>query len=223
MAFGSAVHYALELRNKALANKEKYTASMFLTTFEDALKGELLTKEEFDKRLEYGRIVLKNYFKTYLDEEAHPIFIERFFGRGLRKAVYHDIPLVGRIDRIDLIDPKEKTVRVIDYKTGRAKTVGEIEGKTVSVQLSERELGLPESIRGPYKRQLLFYKLLTDLDVTFQYTVSEGMFDFVEPNKETGKFTRRTFTIVDSDINDLKTLIVEVMKEIRELKFLELK
>jgi hypothetical protein len=47
------------------------------------------------------------------------------------------------------------------------------------------------------------------------------MFDFVEPDKYTGKLVRREFSLLDDDVEDLKDLIREVMKEIRELKFLD--
>ena len=130
-----------------------------------------------------------------------------------------DIKLVGRIDRIDWLDKGQKTVRVIDYKTGKAKSVNEIEGKTLSANLSERELSLSENIRGPYKRQLLFYKLLTQLDKTFSPQVKQGVFEFIEPN-ERGKFVSRSLTLLDEDVEDLKHLIRDVMAEIRALKFI---
>ena len=132
-----------------------------------------------------------------------------------------DIHITGRIDRVDWLDKEKRLVKVIDYKTGKAKSDNYIEGKIVSANLSEREQQLPESVKGPYKRQLLFYKLLTDLDETFIPTVTAGEFDFVEPN-ERGKLVKRTFTLTAEDVNDLKDLIKEVMAEIRSLKFLEL-
>ena len=69
-------------------------------------------------------------------------------------------------------------------------------------------------------RQLLFYKLLTQLDSTFAEKVTEGILDFVEPDKYTEKFTRHCFVLEDSAVEDLKKLITQVMKEIRELEFL---
>jgi DNA helicase II / ATP-dependent DNA helicase PcrA len=223
MAFGSAMHYALEMANKAQLEGRAYSLEQAQQDFEEAFQREVITDEEYERRIGYGKEVLQKYFAYYQesDSQSKPLFVERFFGSGLRKTVLDDIPLSGRIDRVDLLDAEKKLVRVIDYKTGSARTAGEIEGKTVSVPLSERELSLPESIRGPYKRQLLFYKLLTQLDQTFGYTVEEGVFDFVEPNKQTGKLVRRAFTLKDTDVEDLKTLIRQVMKEIRNLEFLE--
>ena len=220
MAFGSAVHFALEQMNKAKVAEATYTEAQFLKDFEESLHEEIITEEDLDKRLVYGKKVLKQYYEEYAKDPNQPVYVERFFGYGLSKTVLGDIPLVGRIDRVDLLDEEKKLVRVVDYKTGRARTLGEIEGKTASSYLSERERGLPEGIRGPYKRQLLFYKILTDLDETFGYDAVEGVFDFVEPNKQSGKLVRRSFELDKKEVGQLKDLIHEVMKEIRELKFL---
>ncbi len=79
---------------------------------------------------------------------------------------------------------------------------------------------MPDSIKGPYKRQLLFYKLLADLDTTFKPVITEGEFDFIEPDKQSGKLIKRVITLEKSELEDLKTLIKQVMQEIRNLEFL---
>jgi DNA helicase-2/ATP-dependent DNA helicase PcrA len=221
MSYGTAMHKVLEHFVQLKSSGKVPTFSMLAPVLEESLKGEILTDEDFSKYLTKGNESLKNYIAAYNKEEIDVLYVERQFGFGFGKTILDDIPLSGRLDRIDWVDKEKKTVRVVDYKTGGAKTANEIEGKTASVQLSERELALPESIRGPYKRQLLFYKLLTELDQTFIPTVTEGMFDFVEPDKYTGKLVRREFSLRDEDVKDLKELIREVMKEIRELKFLD--
>ena len=109
-------------------------------------------------------------------------------------------------------------MRVIDYKTGKPKSRNFILGKVASADLSEREQQLPESLRGKYKRQLLFYKLLTQLDKSFLPTVEEGMLEFVESAVE-GKLTQHVFVLRDEDVEELKQLIKEVMAEILGLKF----
>ena len=221
MAFGTAVHYALEKFNTALLSGDSLSKENFVSLFEKALQNELLTDEEFEKRNIFGKKVLEQYFETYAESAKKPIFVEKFIGYGFSKAVFDGTSLTGRIDKVELIDGTEKSARVIDYKTGKPRTHNEIEGKTASSDLSEREKLLPESIRGPYKRQLLFYRLLADLDQTFPYKVEEGVFDFVQPDPQTGKFTQRSFIIKDEDVNDLKNLIRDVMKEIRSLSFLK--
>lgn len=221
MAYGTAVHSAMEKLNIAMLGDSPLSKKDFISTFEYALQKELLTPEEMTKRAIHGKDILSLYFDAYAQTATKPIFVERFIGYGFSKAVLDGTHLTGRIDKVEMIDEKEKTVRVIDYKTGKSKTHNEIEGKTASADLSDRERLLPESIRGSYKRQLLFYRLLADLDQTFSFKVEEGVFDFVEPDARTGKFTQRSFIIKDEDVDDLKNLIKEVMHEIRSLSFLK--
>lgn len=222
MAFGSAVHLALEKLFKVIQDESKKPVlEVVLTEFEKSLKKELLTTDNFQRRLGYGQEILTQYYQELDESLSKPLFIERFFGFGWSKTMLGDIHITGRIDRVDWLDQEKRLVKVIDYKTGKAKSANYIEGKIASANLSEREEDLPESVKGPYKRQLLFYKLLTDLDETFIPTVTHGEFDFVEPNAS-GKLVKRTFSLTDEDVNDLKDLIKEVMAEIRELKFLEL-
>ncbi|MBU1885099.1 ATP-dependent helicase, partial [Patescibacteria group bacterium] len=222
MAFGSAVHQALEKLFKHIQDEgQKLALKIFLKEFEDSLTKELMTSQNFDRRLNYGQDILTQYYQQLNETEVEPLFIERFFGFGWSKTILGDIHLTGRIDRVDWLDKEKKLVKVIDYKTGKAKSDNYIEGKIVSAGLSEREQLLAESVRGPYKRQLLFYKLLTDLDETFIPVATQGEFDFVEPNSR-GKLVKRSFVLTDEDVNDLKDLIKEVMREIRSLKFLEL-
>ncbi len=221
LAFGTAIHYALEqYYSTILQHGRKPDISFVLDKFQTALRQEVLTEEEYELRLQYGKQVLTKYFAQYADEKVSPIIVERFFGYGWGKTILEDITLVGRVDRIDSIDEKGQTLRVVDYKTGRARTANDIEGKVATNEFSDRELALPESIRGPYKRQLLFYKLLTQLDKSFPGEVVEGVFDFVEPDKD-GKFTRRAFHLLNEDVEELKKLIIDVMHEIRTLRFLE--
>ncbi len=222
MAFGSAIHLALEkLFQVILDEGKKPILEVVLMEFKDSLAKELLTSQNFKRRLHYGQEILTKYYQQLDEAQVQPLFIERFFGFGWSKTMIGDIHLTGRIDRVDWLDQEKRLVKVIDYKTGKAKSDNYIEGRIASANLSEREQQLPENIRGPYKRQLLFYKLLTDLDETFIPTVTQGEFDFVEPNNR-DKLVKRTFTLTQEDVNDLSSLIKEVMREIRELKFLEL-
>ncbi len=224
MVFGSAVHAALETMFKPLLQDESLAPlEQVASQFESALKKEIITSEDLERRLTYGRKIIKDYYQEVQAEKLEkikPLFVERFFGHGWSQTYLGDIHLTGRIDRVDWLDQEKRLVRVIDYKTGKARSKNYIEGKVASANLSEREQELPESIRGPYKRQLLFYKLLTDLDETFIPTVTEGMFDFVEPNRS-GNFMRRNFVLEADDVNELKDLIKQVMAEIRSLEFLK--
>lgn len=221
-AFGSAIHKALEHWFKLWQDTgEKPSAETLAVAFEEALIKEPLDQGELESRRKHGQEVLKKYYPQLDMLEDQPVFIERLFGGAANRTMLDDIPLTGRIDRVDWIDKKLKTVSVVDYKTGKHRSVGQIEASIPSAELSEREQALPASIRGSYKRQLLFYKLLTDLDPTFIPTVTEATFEFVEADKNSDKIVRRRFALLESEVNDLKALIKEVMAEIRSLQFLE--
>ncbi len=224
MAFGTAVHSALEkLYREYLQTSKLPSQQYFLDQFEKSLQAELLTEQEYQLRLEHGQQILANYYQHHSANLPAVIEVERSIGYGWKQAVLDkDIQLTGKIDRLDWLDINKKLIKVIDYKTGKPKSDNQIIGQTKSSNLSERERELPDTIRGPYQRQLVFYKLLCQLDRTFNYTVQAGAFDFVEPaNKDNLKLVTREFEITDEAVQDLKQLIREVMKEIRELKFLE--
>jgi DNA helicase II / ATP-dependent DNA helicase PcrA len=217
LAFGTAIHSALE---HGFKNHKHIDLDAVLIQFEKTLSREILTASDYQRWLLRGREVLQNYFQHYNSDLAMPFLLEKAFGYGQSKTMLADIHLSGRIDRIDWIDPLQNTVKVIDYKTGTDASVNEIEGLVPSMNLSEREKNLPEAIRGPLKRQLLFYKLLTELDDSFKPTVTHGVFEFVEP-KDSGNLVTRVFELHQEDVDLLKQLIIQVMSEVRSLKFLD--
>lgn len=224
LAFGSAIHRALEVwEKKWMTQGAQPDLALLESTFIETLSAEPLDQSEMERRLSYGKQVLATFI-TYLQQTTKPpLFVEKFFGQGWSQAVLGDIQLTGRIDRIDWLDESAKTATVIDYKTGRSKTPGQIYAtdKATFAELSPRERELPETIRGRHQRQLVFYKLLTDLDPTFKLNVTHGTFVFVEPDKESGKMVTRSMELSDQAVVDLKSLIQEVVAEIRTLTFLE--
>lgn len=225
MSFGTAVHAALERFYKLEKQSKQVPGLEFLLTeFKNALQKEVLSESDLEDRLKYGTTILSSYYQDRLLKPVDVFDVERSFG-GSRKTFLGDIQLSGKIDRIDLIDAERGLLRVSDYKTGAPKTRGGIEAasKTYQKDFSERELALPETIRGPYKRQLIFYKILLDLDRTINpnWQVSEAVFEFIEPKeKGSDQHVAHAYSITDEEVTDLKQLIKEVMVEIRSLSFL---
>lgn len=220
MAYGSAMHVALEKLFRAHMNRQEFLdQDELLAVFETSLKKQILLPEDYERRLKRGKEVLSEYYDHIQDQKHRPAFLERAFGNGFSQTMLGDIPLTGRIDRIDWADEAANTVKVIDYKTGKIKSIKDIEGGTVASNLSEREKNLPDGIKGPYKRQLLFYKLLSQLDASFTAQVTHGAFEFVEPSP-TKKFVTREFELKQEEVELLKDLIKEVMSEIRSLAFI---
>ncbi|MDP3996026.1 MAG: ATP-dependent DNA helicase, partial [bacterium] len=205
MSFGSSIHKALEEFFREFKKTKKIPSIAILrSTFKIALEKEILTSMENGRLLKRGLNVLEEYVSFYKDQLIPPFEVEKFFGYGFSKIVLNGIPLGGKIDKIEALD--SKFARVIDYKTGSAKSRSEIEGKTAQSN-------------GDYKRQLVFYKLLADLDKTFKLTVSEAELDFVEPDRTTGKFKKERFTIAEAEVEELKKVIRGVWKDILDLKF----
>ena len=206
LSFGSAIHRSLEMFYKKFIKDNKPPNKKYLLIqYKYALKKEVLIPEDFKTRLEQGKKILSDYFDNYKDLFVKPLCAEKFFGSKWSKTYLGDIPLSGKVDRIDWVNQKEKTVKVIDYKTGKPKSRNDILGKT---KYSE----------GDYYRQLVFYKLLSQLNKNFQLKVVEAELDFIETNSS-GKFKKESFKISDTDINNLKEVIKQSMKKIRSLDF----
>ncbi|MBU0975553.1 MAG: ATP-dependent DNA helicase [Patescibacteria group bacterium] len=204
LAFGTAIHKALEIFFKTFKKTHKIPKpDSLLLEYENALRNEILTDQEFQPTLNRGKEVLERYFENNKETFREPLFIEYSF--GFKKVYLGDIPLSGKIDRMDWVDRDRKTIKVTDYKTGTPKSRGEIEGKT---KYSDRDL----------IRQLNFYKLLSQLDRNFNYDVVKGEFDFLE-SKPGKKAKKEEFEYESEDIEDLKTLICKTMDQIRDLKF----
>lgn len=221
-AYGTAVHGALEFLYSRQMQLGKFPEFAELAdSYRFHLEKEILTTTEFSRRLKLGLETLKTYYEANRNRPFTIFGLEKKLGGFNSPIVIADnICLAGRIDRLDWTNQNTRQIKVIDYKTGKQKSVNEIEGKVGLKDYSAREMTLPESIRGHYKRQLLFYKLLIENDRSLNMKVTHGVFEFVEP-KENGKLVNRVFELDDQDVEALKTLIVEVMTEIRQLKFLE--
>ncbi len=203
LAFGTAMHKALELFYARL--KESGTRpnkEFLLDSFHEALEREVITKQDLAERLAQGDKILSAYYDLHMDDFREPLFLEKF-----SRVQMGDITLTGKIDRIEWADQSDRSVRVVDYKTGKGKTMGQIEGTT-------------EDSSGDLKRQLVFYKLLIDLDRRLQnITFGEAVLDFVEEPSVKGKDGQRRFKVSDDEVAELKKTIHSVMNDIKNLRF----
>lgn len=207
LSYGSAIHKALEVFFKQYkSTRQLPEPAMLKQAFVEALKQEIITTEEMNRLSVRGTKTLASYLEYYQDQVIVPLDVERFFGYGFSQTILDSVPLSGKIDKIEPMDGTNRTVRVIDYKTGQPKSRGEIEGHT--------SLG-----SGDYKRQLVFYYLLAELDKRFTATVAQAELDFVEPDRQSGKFKKEQFTITREEIGDLKRVIKKAWGDITALKF----
>jgi DNA helicase-2/ATP-dependent DNA helicase PcrA len=207
LIFGSAVHRSLELFFAQLKRTQTVPPlETLLELFVSVIERQPLAESELGHRREKGVQILTAYYQQHQEEFPEPLFVERWFGGRGASILWKNIPLVGKIDRVDLIDARSKSVRVVDYKTGRPKSLNHILGKTAEADQSQLT-------------QLLFYKLITELDPSFNYQVSELVLDFVEGPHQHKNFKRPQISATKEQIEELKQTIESTYRDIKQLKF----
>ncbi|MFA5792362.1 MAG: ATP-dependent DNA helicase [Candidatus Gracilibacteria bacterium] len=200
-SFGTAVHEALKDLINGYKIGELPGKSYFLSQFEKHLKHEILTQEDFKNSLEYGTKTLSEYYDNYKDQFPKNALLEYSFGsHGVR---FENIPITGKLDKIEFLAKDGKDVHVVDYKTGNPDS-------------KSHEFGAD----GKYKRQIAFYKLLCDLSPKFAYKMVSGEINFVEKSAKEKTFIRRNVEITPADMERLKEEIKTSYDEIMNLKFL---
>ncbi len=203
--FGSAVHFALEqLFKKMQDNNGVFPAKdVFIKDFGWYMHRhrEFFTKEQYDRRMEYGHEVLTNYYDTYINTFATSVSIEKM----IRNVLVKGIPLKGKLDKLEF---SGKEVLVVDYKSGDYE-----KGKTKIKPPSDKE---PNG--GDYWRQAVFYKLLIDNYDQKDWNVTAVEFDFVEPDKKKG-YQKAKVVITPEDVSTVTEQIVTVWNKIQERDF----
>jgi len=110
--FGSSVHFALEQLFHKMQDggkNEFHSKEQFITDFEWYMHRhrESFTKEQFERRLEYGHEVLSNYYDKYINSFNKIVAIER----NIRNVIVKDVPLKGKLDKLEF---DGKSVNVVD-------------------------------------------------------------------------------------------------------------
>ncbi|MBI5857970.1 MAG: ATP-dependent helicase [Sphingobacteriales bacterium] len=203
--FGSAVHYALEklFRKMQEGGKEKFPAKEeFINDFEWYMHRhrESFTKEQFERRMEYGQEVLGNYYDKYINSFNKIVAIERRI-----KTVVKGIPVKGALDKLEF---DGKSVNVVDYKSGNPDN-----GIPKTKGPSEKE---PNG--GDYWRQAVFYKILVDNYQQKDWKVVSTEFDFIEPDKKKN-YRKEKIVIKPEDITSVTQQIVTTWQKIQDRDF----
>ena len=202
--FGSAVHYALEqLFRKMQQNNETFPPKEeLIEDFEWHMRRhrESFTKEQFDRRMEYGEEVLAAYYNNYVFKWNKIVSIER----NIKNVAMDGVPLKGKLDKLEFVG---KDANVVDYKTGDVDKARE--------RLSPPNEKNPEG--GDYWRQAVFYKILAD-NANRKWNVVSTEFDFVEPDKKK-TYRKEKIFIRTEDITTVKQQIKTVWKKIQQHDF----
>jgi DNA helicase-2/ATP-dependent DNA helicase PcrA len=204
--FGSAVHHALEklFRKMQDGGKEKFPGKeIFISDFEWYMNHhrESFTKEQFNRRIEYGQEVLTNYYDTYINDFCKIVSIEL----NIRNVVIQDVPLKGKLDKLEF---DGKSVNIVDYKTGDPdKAIPKTKGP------SEKDLN-----GGDYWRQAVFYKILIDNYKAKDWKAVSTEFDFIEPDKKKN-YRKEKLVITPADITTVTQQITSSWEKIINREF----
>jgi DNA helicase-2/ATP-dependent DNA helicase PcrA len=222
LAYGSAMHKALEAYGKMIIAKKVIDVELLQHVFQVSLEKQPISLEDKQRRLTRGMQVLREYLGQ-APPTADIWKTEYTVGGGMQMAHLEGIRLKGRMDRLDWLDREKNSLCVIDYKTGKVRSKGELLATTqaTQAQLSPREQSLGDTIRSTYLRQATFYRLLGTLHPTGMPSIDLARFEFIESPFEKGKPTSVQIPLTDSAVSDLTQLIHEVAAEIQSAAFLD--
>ncbi|MFM7223363.1 MAG: ATP-dependent helicase [Bacteroidota bacterium] len=206
LEFGSAVHYALESFFSKMKNSPTNTFPSKDTLINDFISylyrhRESFTKEEFERRMEYGKQVLDQYHDARIHTFSKIVSVER----NVKNVVVDGVPLKGKIDKMEF---DGHLVNVVDYKTGNPDRAKEkLKGPNDK-----------EPNGGDYWRQAVFYKLLVDKMDQGKYSAVSTEFDFIEPNAKKEIASAR-ITITEEDTSIVRKQVREVWEKIQAKEF----
>ncbi len=147
-----------------------------------------------------GRSALQKYLSARAEMFERTAKAEvNFYSEGVLLDGAH---LSGKIDRLE-IDQENKTVRIVDYKTGAPL-------KKWGASLKAHK----------YLHQLYFYKFLIEGSHTWKgYTVTEARLEFIEPDKNTNGDIQPPLTIDfdEQEAAKIKALITNIWAKIQTL------
>lgn len=209
--FGSAIHSAFEEWYRRL--KETGTTpddAVAIRALERRLAREPLTPVEQENFVRDVTRAATRYLAHAAPTAVAPLEIEYNFGaHDVRlpsgNETIGDIPLTGKVDRIDAVPETERDCRIVDYKSQKPYSRNAI-------------LGLTANATGDGYRQLVFYKLLSELDHRFFYRVAEVALAFVRP-ADSGDFVTEVFAPTSEEVAKLKAQIIDVFGRIKTLDF----
>jgi len=214
LAYGNAYHDALEKLYKSVkVSLAPLTQTEFIEVFGKKLKTYPLRTSQREKLFEKGKKNLALYYDEFKGKFPVPVKTEHKLVGVLSGA-----RIKGRVDRIDYIDTAKKSLKVVDYKTGKALGPGAFGKLHPSAVFDKYNYEKAKAQR--YFNQLLFYKVVADLDWWITSNVAEvvqGSLYFVDPERE--QFIERIVEYQREDVEDMKELIITTWNKIQSLEF----
>jgi len=202
--FGSAIHAAFEDFFREFKKIQKLPpVEIAFAGLEKSLCREPLTKKQFAAVERDSKIAIEKYLDSHSQNLRAPLEVEFNFAR--HEVRLDEIPLTGKIDRIDAIPESKNEVVFVDYKSMPPMTAAAIRGETANSD-------------GNAYRQLLFYSLLAECDTRFIFEPRELILSFVRADKN-GEFRDEKFIPQKAEIENLKKTIRESWTKIQNLEF----
>lgn len=200
-AFGSAVHASLQdFLNKYKRTEKLPSVNYLLEVYKIALSKQIIEVADYDNYLTHGMNVLTSFYNEKLVET--PITSVPELNFSSYKIRVNDVPITGKIDRIDFLDSLSGNIQVVDYKTGKR---------------NSKKLNLEK--KGDYAIQLLFYKLLIDNYKKYNWNVNEGKIVFVETDSFGKAQKDQVIKLEKQDVQWLQKEIEIVYSAIINLEF----
>jgi len=199
--YGTAIHATLHNTHThmtATGNMQPFED--ILHDFEQNLRSQHLSENDFSQYLERGSAALTTFLeekhvsfsptqKTELDFSYQNVFVGKAHLTG----------------KLDLVDIKEDTVIVTDYKTGKPSRSWT--GKTDYEKIKLHR----------FKQQLMFYDLLLSKSRDYsKYTVEKGVLQFVEPSLQ-GEILSLEASFTSGELERFTKLIEAVWRHIVSL------
>ena len=207
MAFGVAIHYALEkffysIKKTRIIPKKEVLMELFAHSMKKNRYA--FSDERWVIKSDYGNKILSEYYDKYNNTWDHNIILEY-----RTKIAYEGIYLKGVADKIKMMP--DGSIEVVDYKTGSFS--GSKSKKRFDPPSDKNEYG------GNYWRQIVFYKLILDNDKRMPYIVNSGSIDFVELDIKTNEFHVQDIAVSNEDVDILKKQIKEIRAKMQNYEF----
>jgi DNA helicase II / ATP-dependent DNA helicase PcrA len=205
-AFGSAIHFAIQRffeKMKADPMEQFPQKEELIRDFEWYMRRnrECFLRPAFERRMEYGRSILGDYYNEYIHQWNKIVILER----TIRNVVIQGVPIKGKLDKLEF---NNKLATVVDYKTGNPDN-------------GRRKLQRPDQKNengGDYWRQAVFYKILVENYGQNNWTVAATEFDFIEPDKKK-EFQKISVEIHQDDIDTVTKQITDTWHKIQDRQF----
>ncbi|HSX35241.1 MAG TPA: ATP-dependent DNA helicase [Candidatus Saccharimonadales bacterium] len=198
MQYGNAIHETLEwLHNTVKQTSSVPTQAQLFAAYETRLAGQRLSAHDTQLFLDRGQEALTAYLQQRGATITPNVVSEyNFRHEGVFVGNAH---LSGKIDKM-IVNPQEKTIQIVDYKTGRG------------ASRWAREIKLHK-----YRHQLYLYKALVEGSHTYAgYTVTDAYLEFVEPDED-GRIQELHLELNDTEYTHAKQLTEVVWEHIMAL------